>query len=187
MLQAMNTGHDGSLSTGHANSALDMLKRLETMVLGAAPLPLEAIRQQIASAIDIIIHLSRLRDKSRRVLEISEVAGCRGGQIQLNPLYLFEEGTGNVDNAGILRTVWTDGNAGNDGSARSAPNARDAGSAGDIVNTDNVGDAGNAENGLLRVRVDGCLRRTGNLLLNTGKLKMAGISCKLGGEKIDGL
>ena len=187
MLQAMNTGHDGSLSTGHANSALDMLKRLETMVLGAAPLPLEAIRQQIASAIDIIIHLSRLRDKSRRVLEISEVAGCRGGQIQLNPLYLFEEGTGNVDNAGILRTVGTDGNAGNDGSARSAPNARDAGSAGDIVNTDNVGDAGNAENGLLRVRVDGCLRRTGNLLLNTGKLKMAGISCKLGGEKIDGL
>lgn len=91
MLQAMNTGHDGSLSTGHANSARDMLKRLETMVLSAAPLPLEAIRQQIASAIDIIIHLGRLRDKSRRVLEISEVAGYINGEIKLNPLYLFKE------------------------------------------------------------------------------------------------
>ncbi len=91
MLQAMNTGHDGSLSTGHANSAADMLKRLETMVLSAAPLPLEAVRQQIASAIDIVIHLARLRDKSRRVLEISEITGCKDGQIFLNPLYVFEE------------------------------------------------------------------------------------------------
>jgi pilus assembly protein CpaF len=91
MLQAMNTGHDGSLSTGHANSAADMLKRLETMVLSAAPLPLEAVRQQIASAIDIVIHLARLRDKSRRVLEISEIAGFQDGQICLNPLYVFEE------------------------------------------------------------------------------------------------
>ena len=91
MLQAMNTGHDGSLSTGHANSAADMLKRLETMVISAAPLPLEAVRQQIASAIDIIIHLSRLRDKSRRVLEISEILGYVDGVIQLNPLFIFEE------------------------------------------------------------------------------------------------
>ena len=76
MLQAMNTGHDGSLSTGHANSAYDMLSRLETMVLsGAAGLPLEAIRQQIASAVDIIIHLSRMRDKSRKTVEITEVVG----------------------------------------------------------------------------------------------------------------
>lgn len=92
MLQAMNTGHDGSLSTGHANSTEDMLSRLETMVLqGAAGLPLEAIRQQIASAVDIIIHLSRLRDKSRKTMEITEVVGYEDGRIILNPLYVFEE------------------------------------------------------------------------------------------------
>lgn len=96
MLQAMNTGHDGSLSTGHANSTKDMLSRLETMVLqGADGLPLEAIRQQIASALDIIIHLSRLRDKSRKTMEITEVVGYKngpgGGEIILNPLYVFEE------------------------------------------------------------------------------------------------
>lgn len=92
MLQAMNTGHDGSLSTGHANSTEDMLSRLETMVLqGAAGLPLEAIRQQIASAVDIIIHLSRLRDKSRKTMEITEVVGYENGKIILNPLYKFIE------------------------------------------------------------------------------------------------
>ena len=92
MLQAMNTGHDGSLSTGHANSTEDMLSRLETMVLqGSAGLPLEAIRQQIASAVDIIIHLSRLRDKSRKTMEITEVVGYENGKIILNPLYVFEE------------------------------------------------------------------------------------------------
>ena len=92
MLQAMNTGHDGSLSTGHANSTEDMLSRLETMVLqGAAGLPLEAIRQQIASAVDIIIHLSRLRDKSRKTMEITEVVGYENGKIKLNPLYEFVE------------------------------------------------------------------------------------------------
>lgn len=92
MLQAMNTGHDGSLSTGHANSTHDMLSRLETMVLqGAAGLPLEAIRQQIASAVDIMIHLSRLRDHSRKTMEITEVVGYENGQIVLNPLYVFEE------------------------------------------------------------------------------------------------
>lgn len=92
MLQAMNTGHDGSLSTGHANSTEDMLTRLETMVLqGAVGLPLEAIRQQIASAVDIIIHLSRLRDKSRKTMQITEVVGYENGKIVLNPLYVFEE------------------------------------------------------------------------------------------------
>ena len=92
MLQAMNTGHDGSLSTGHANSTRDMLSRLETMVLqGNAGLPLPAIRQQIASALDIIIHLSRLRDKSRRTMEITEVLGYKDGDIQLNQLFRFEE------------------------------------------------------------------------------------------------
>lgn len=91
MLQAMNTGHDGSLSTGHANSTRDMLSRIETMVLSGAPLPLDAVRKQIASALDIIIHLGRLRDRSRRVLEICEVLDCDGGEITLNPLYQFRE------------------------------------------------------------------------------------------------
>ncbi|MCL2078788.1 MAG: CpaF family protein [Oscillospiraceae bacterium] len=94
MLQAMNTGHDGSLSTGHANSTADMLSRLETMVLqGAGGLPLEAIRQQIASAIDIIIHLSRLRDRSRKTMEIAEVIGYDANtrQVKLNKLYEFHE------------------------------------------------------------------------------------------------
>lgn len=96
MLQAMNTGHDGSLSTGHANSPQDMLSRIETMVLSGAPLPLDAVRKQIASALDIIIHLGRLRDRSRRVLEISEVLDCHQGEIRLNPLYCFKE-TGEAD------------------------------------------------------------------------------------------
>lgn len=92
MLQAMNTGHDGSLSTGHANSTRDMLSRLETMVLtGADGLPLDAVRQQIASAVDIIVHLSRLRDRSRKTMEITEVVGYENGSIRLNPLYQFEE------------------------------------------------------------------------------------------------
>jgi len=129
MLQAINTGHEGSLSTGHANSARDMLKRLETMVLSAAPLPLEAIRQQIASAIDIIIHLGRLRDKSRRVLEISEVAGYMNGEIVLNPIYVFKE----------------------------------TGSENDVT-------------------VRGSLFYTGNTLVKTNKLKMAGIKSRLGGS-----
>ncbi|MEK5058088.1 CpaF family protein [Paenibacillus shunpengii] len=91
MLQAMNTGHEGSLSTGHANSIPDMISRLETMVLSGADLPVAVVRQQIASAIDIVIHLSRLRDRSRRVTEISEVVGLKDGEIQLNCLYRFQE------------------------------------------------------------------------------------------------
>ena len=87
MLQAMNTGHDGSLSTGHANSTKDMLSRLES----GNQIPIEAIRQQIASAIDIIIQLSRLRDKSRRTMEISELVEYKNGEIVLNTLYKFEE------------------------------------------------------------------------------------------------
>lgn len=91
MLQAMNTGHDGSLSTGHANSTKDMISRLETMVLSGADLPISVVRQQISSAIDIFVHLSRLRDRSRRVTEISEVIGMSGGEVLLNPLYRFRE------------------------------------------------------------------------------------------------
>lgn len=101
MLQAMNTGHDGSLSTGHSNSTKDMLSRLETMVLSGNSIPIEAIRQQIASAIDIIIQLSRLRDKSRRTLEITEVIGYQNGEICLNPLYQFRE-EGEEENGRII-------------------------------------------------------------------------------------
>ncbi len=96
VLQAMNTGHDGSLSTGHANSCRDMLSRLETMVLMGMELPLSAIRSQIASGIDILVHLGRLRDKSRKVLNITEITGIRDGEIQLNELFHFEE-TESVD------------------------------------------------------------------------------------------
>lgn len=91
MLQAMNTGHDGSLSTGHGNSPADMIRRMETMVLMGMPIHLEAVRGQIVSGLDIIIHLGRLRDGSRKVLEITEVVGMQKGEIILNPLYHFEE------------------------------------------------------------------------------------------------
>ena len=91
MLAAMNTGHDGSISTGHANSVRDMLLRLESMVLMGAELPIRAIRQQISAAVDIVVHLGRLRDRSRRVLEISEVVGMEEDEIRLNTLYSFEE------------------------------------------------------------------------------------------------
>ncbi|WP_341806262.1 CpaF family protein [Paenibacillus castaneae] len=91
MLQALNTGHSGSMSTGHSNGAKDMVARLETMVLSAADLPVQVIRQQIASAIDIIIHLSRFRDRSRKVTDISEIKGMEGGEVLLNPLFVFEE------------------------------------------------------------------------------------------------
>ena len=101
MLQAMNTGHDGSLSTGHSNSTKDMLSRLETMVISGNSIPIEAIRQQIASALDIIIQLSRLRDKSRRTLEITEVVGYEKGEIVLNPLYRFVE-RGEDENGRII-------------------------------------------------------------------------------------
>lgn len=94
VLQAMNTGHDGSLSTGHANSCKDMISRLETMVLmGNVELPLNAIRSQIASGINIFVHLGRLRDKSRKVLSITEVAGMEQGEIVLNELFHFYEKT----------------------------------------------------------------------------------------------
>ncbi|MCI8692745.1 MAG: CpaF family protein [Lachnospiraceae bacterium] len=91
MLQCLNTGHDGSMSTGHANSARDMLARLENMVLMGMDIPLAAIRQQIASGVDIIVHLGRLRDKSRKVLEITEVMECEKNEFRLNSLFRFEE------------------------------------------------------------------------------------------------
>ena len=103
LLQASNTGHRGTMSTGHSNSAADMLKRLETMVLMGMELPLSAIRGQIASGIDILVHLGRLRDRSRKVLEIVELDGMDGDRICLNPLYQFRE-TGEV--SGKVQGEW---------------------------------------------------------------------------------
>ena len=103
MLQAMNTGHDGSLSTGHANSCQDMLRRLETMVLMGMELPISAIRAQIASGIDVLVHLGRLRDRTRKVLDIMELDGMSQGEIRLNPIYHFEE-TGEQD--GMVIGEW---------------------------------------------------------------------------------
>lgn len=106
MLQAMNTGHDGSLSTGHANSPQDMLSRLETMVLTGAAFPIEAIRQQIASAIDIIVHLGRLSDKSRKTLHIVELLGYEAGEYRINPLFEYEmksHGTGGLPEGRLVR------------------------------------------------------------------------------------
>ena len=103
MLQVLNTGHDGSLSTGHANGPKDMLSRLETMVLMGMDIPLPAIRRQIASGIDLIVHLGRLRDKSRKLLEVTEVMGYENGEILLQPIYSFEE-TGERD--GKIQGIW---------------------------------------------------------------------------------
>ena len=102
MLQAFNTGHDGSLCTIHANSCSDMLSRLETMVLMAFPLPLEAIRRQIASGADILVHLGRLSDRSRRVLEIAEVLGMEGDEVKLRSLYLWNDSTKVLEKKGSL-------------------------------------------------------------------------------------
>lgn len=104
MMQCLNTGHDGSMSTGHANSCKDMLSRLENMILMGIEIPLTAIKQQIASGIDIIVHLGRLRDKSRKVLEITEVTGYSEGNIVLKPLYQFSE-TGEDEKGRILGTL----------------------------------------------------------------------------------
>lgn len=103
MLQAMNTGHDGCFSTGHANGVEDMLLRLETMVLMAADLPLAAIRRQIASALDIMVHVARMRDRSRKVTAIEEVDRFENGEIILNPLYLYEETEGKLKKVGELK------------------------------------------------------------------------------------
>ena len=110
MLQAMNTGHEGSLSTGHANSVVDMLDRIETMVLSGMLIPLEAIRRQICSAIDIMVHLSRLRDGSRTITEISELIKIEHGEIKLNSLFKYEQNqddevlTGSLKNCGNALT-----------------------------------------------------------------------------------
>ena len=91
LLQAMGTGHDGSMSTGHGNSCKDMLQRLETMVLMGIEMPILAIRGQIVSGIDILVHLGRLRDKSRKVLEVAEVLPLEDGEYRINVLYSFQE------------------------------------------------------------------------------------------------
>ena len=103
---AMNCGHDGSMSTAHANSAADVLLRLETMILMGVKLPLEAIRRQIASGVDLVIHLGRLRDKSRKVLEITEIVGIKGEEIIMNPLFVFREEEGGLVRIGKLHNCY---------------------------------------------------------------------------------
>lgn len=105
MLQALNTGHAGSLSTGHANSSKDMISRLETMVLYGLDIPIQAIRGQIVSALDIIVHLSRMKDKSRKVIEISEITGMDNGNIVMEPVYLFEDDVKGGKAVGELKNV----------------------------------------------------------------------------------
>ena len=102
MLSAMNTGHDGSLSTGHANSTADMLTRLESMILMAAELPLSAIKNQIAAGLDIMVHLTRLPNKSRRVTEISEIDGVIDGEIRLNKIFEYDADTDRLKRCGEL-------------------------------------------------------------------------------------
>lgn len=110
LLNAMNTGHDGSISTGHANSPMDMLRRMETLVLMGMDIPLAAVRSQIASAIDIIVQLGRLRDKTRHVLEIDEVEGIKEGEIILRPLYAFQEEKG-TNSQMVCGTLLSTGNS----------------------------------------------------------------------------
>jgi pilus assembly protein CpaF len=102
MLSAMNTGHDGSLSTGHANSTQDMLTRIESMVLMAVDIPLPAIKSQIAAGLDILVHLQRMRDHSRKVMEISEVKGVENGEIRLNRIFTFNHAKERLDRCGTL-------------------------------------------------------------------------------------
>ena len=110
MLQAMNTGHDGSLSTGHANSPADMLSRLETMVLTGANFPIEAIRQQIGSAIDLVVHLGRLSDKSRKVLHIVELVRYKDGDYEINPLFQFVREQEEMVNGKVIGALKATGN-----------------------------------------------------------------------------
>lgn len=158
MLQALNTGHSGSLSTGHGNSPRDMLSRLETMVLMAAELPLPAVRSQIASAIDILVHLGRLRDGSRKVLEIVEVGTYADGEILLNPLYRFEEETGEED----------DGAADDAAGGQSGGKKEQKRGAGKVQNS-----TGTARENAGKVK--GCFVKVGELQA-TGKLRSAGYS-----------
>lgn len=119
MVQCLNTGHEGSLSTGHANSAKDMLARLETMFLMGMEIPLEAIRRQIASGIDIIVHLGRLRNKSRKILEVTELAGYEKGSFVLNPLFVYEE-QGEDERGNLLGTLQQKGELIHDKKLRAA-------------------------------------------------------------------
>ncbi|MEE3419938.1 MAG: CpaF family protein [Lachnospiraceae bacterium] len=105
MLQAFNTGHDGSLCTLHANSTMDMVSRLEMMVLMAFPLPIPAIRRQIASGVDLMIHLGRLCDRSRRVLEIAEVDGMNGEDVAMHPIFTFSDDEERLIKTGDLKNT----------------------------------------------------------------------------------
>ena len=175
MLQSMNTGHDGSLTTGHANSAPDMLSRLETMVLSEEAVPLEAVRHQITSAIDLIIHVARLRDGSRKIVEISELDGMSEGGIKLNKLFEFAEsgaGSGGAANGGANTGAGANAGvgAGVDVGVGAGVGEKYYGVAQDNDGV-TAGDKG---------AVSGCFRYTGNMLRNTAKLGLAGLQSEYG-------
>lgn len=149
MIQAFNTGHSGSMSTGHANSSKDMLTRLETMILMGANLPIPAIRGQIFAAIDIIVHLGRLRDKSRKVLEISELVDFDGNEIKLQPIYVFEETKFEETKKPDISTT--------------------------LNKTDCSNQSNTITNNFVSNKVIGKLTYTNTPLTNTLKLKMAGL------------
>ncbi|MGN0373358.1 MAG: CpaF family protein [Enterocloster sp.] len=128
MLQAMNTGHPGSLSTGHANSAEDMISRLETMVLMAADLPLDAIRSQITSALDVMIHLGRLRDGTRKVLSVMKIGGYRNGTVEMEPLYEYDSSRGQLIPTGQTELYEDAGYAGNCTGRKTANRRKSCGS-----------------------------------------------------------
>jgi len=130
MMQCLNTGHDGSMSTGHANSAKDMISRLETMILMGMEIPLSAVRKQIASGLDIIVHLGRLRDKTRRVLEICEVEGFQDGEVLLHTLFAFEE-EGEDENGRVIGRLCARGELIHDGKLKAHGICVSIGSGGD--------------------------------------------------------
>ena len=156
MLQAMNTGHDGSLSTGHGNSPRDMLSRIETMVMSGAALPLEAIRGQMAGALDIMVHLGRLRDHSRRVLSIVEVCEYAKGEIRLNQLYEFREHGVREQGTGAKEEC--------EGESRCISG----------IGAEGSGSTGRERYNLQKGKVIGCLEKVGELE-NKAKLRAAGI------------
>lgn len=165
MLQALNTGHAGSLSTGHGNSPKDMLSRLETMTLMGADIPLAAVRSQIASAIDVLVHLGRLRDRSRKVLEIVEIGDYIDGEILLNPLFRFVEDSGEEKEGDAVGKEECGGCKGPAGSG----GGKKAGSRADAPGGSSQG----TEYSPRKDKVNGSLRRVG-CLWAVEKLRSAG-------------
>jgi len=175
MLQAMNTGHDGSLSTGHGNNPQDMLKRLEVMVLMAADLPLMAIRSQIASAIDIMVHLSRFRDGTRKVVSIMEVTGIQNGEIAMHPLYEFREEKDGAGRGNEKEDSIGGGGVKQDSAEKDNRGEEDAGKGN--ARKSNAGKKGTGRSCAKQGKVvEGKLCATGEALVHREKLESAGLA-----------